>query len=237
MYNIFKKKEKLKLEIYTHNGQLMDMFPPALMKDAIPNWFSKMSNDKQKPYHTVKGCPGIQHLYGKGISLPLWSDYSVEVGTTNIENIDWPKKSNQPGAESHALELQAPDAWPGYASVKFLSPWFFVCQEPVPFVWLQNVWGYNDPQQFTIVPGVTEFKYMHQTHINTLWKIDGTPRKEVIKAGTTMVQLIPLTDRPLEISINLITEDIYKRKFMLWDFTFGSGYYAKAKFAINKKEK
>jgi hypothetical protein len=234
MYNIFKKKEKLKIDIYGPCGQLIDMFPPTLMKESLPKWFGNLSN-KQKPYKTVKGCPGLHHLYGKGISLPLWSDYSIEIGETSIENIDWPKKSNQVGATAHDLELQAPGAWPGYKSIKFSSPWFFSCKEPVPFVWVQNVWSYEDPQQFTVVPGMTEFKYTHQTHINTLWKTDGKPRKEILKAGTPMVQLVPLTERPIELSFNVMTEEIFNQKFMVWDFTFAS-FYAKSKFAINKNE-
>jgi len=233
----FKKKKKvIKLEMYAPVGQLIDMLPPVLMKDDIPAWYDNIPADA--PGKTVKHCPGFKDLYSKGISIPLWADYNVETGVNKITNITWPKKSGLLNAGGHNLQQQAPSAWPDYVNIKFESPWRVWCDEPIPFIFLQPVWNQKDPQQFTTVPGVTEFRYQHQINIITLWKTNGIPRQDMLKAGTTIAQLIPLTDdRPIEISLHTLTQDVYNEKFVAWDYSLGKASYMKLKNIINKNKK
>jgi len=228
-----KKKEKIKVELYSPIGQLIDMFPPVLMQNDLPSWYNNIPNSNIK---TVKHCPGLRDLYENGISVPLWTDYLIDIGEDTINNVDWPKRNPNSGIGKHDLSIQAPKAWPGYYNIKFESPWHVWCNEPIPFIFVQPVWNQGDPQQFTNVPGVTEFRNQHQLHINTLWKPSGVPQEVMLKAGTILSHLVPLSDRPVEISFHILTETIYKEKFSVWDYTLGRASYLKYKSIISKKK-
>lgn len=228
----FNKIKPVKLEMYAPMGQLIDLFSPKPMRENIPDWWTAI-NSKAIDNKTVKHCPGFKDLYSQGIALPLWSDYEIVLDTKEIVDIRWARQANQPGAGQHNLASQAPDAWPGYVNIKFQSPWNFHCDESVQFVWIQPVWGQENPQEFTLVPGITDFNINKQTNINTLWKLGH--RKATIKAGTVMAQLIPITDRPLEISYHVMNNDTFNKKFAVWDFTLGLAQYAKNKMILRNK--
>lgn len=214
------KKKKLKLEIYGPNQQLIDLFAPVRMKDSVPSWYKSMPKGQQNVSH----CLGMRELYSAGLMFPLWSDYEIMLGTHGVDGVQWPADNNHTmGAETHDINTQAPGAWPGYVNIKFSSPWWFWCSEPIQWVWTQPAWNQTDPQKFTIVPGSTEFKYQNQTNINTIWKL-GTPRTERLKAGYPMVHLIPLTDRDWDFEVGVMTDKVFAKKFQRWNYAFTKPY-------------
>lgn len=227
-----KKNEPIKLEIYAPMGHLIDLFPPKPMKEHLPDWWTAI-NTKSIDNKTVKHCPGFKDLYAQGIALPLWCDYEFVLDTKEVIEMRWPTTSGHPAPLSHSLIAQAPGAWPGYINIKFNSPWKFHCNESVQFVWVQPVWGQENPQEFILVPGITDFRINKHTNINTLWKLGN--KKITLKAGTIMAQLIPLTDRPLEISYHVMDNDSFNKKFAIWDFTLGLAQYAKNKLILRGK--
>jgi len=232
-----KKKEPIKLEMYAPVGQLIDLFPPKPMRENIPDWWTAINikniADIDPKIKTVKHCPGFKDLYAQGIALPLWSDHEIVLDTKQVVELRWPTTSGHIAPTSHNLIDQVPGAWPGYINIKFSSPWRFHCDEPIQFVWVQPVWGQENPQEFTLVPGIIDFRINKHTNINTLWKLGH--RKITIKAGTIMAQLIPLTDRPLQISYHVMDTDTFNKKFAVWDFTLGLAQYAKNKLILRDK--
>lgn len=233
----FKKKESIKLEMYAPIGHLIEMFPPVFMKHFVPDWWNAINpkndvHEKNLKGKSIKFCPGFKDLYSVGIGIPLWSDYEINISDEKIVNVQWPTDSQQIGAESHNLTSQTPGAWPGYGSVKFTNPWKFYCEEDIKFAWVQPVWNQTDPIQFITVPGISEFNVNRHTSINTLWKLGH--RKEFLKAGTIMAQLVPLTERPIELVYKVMTSDDFKDKFAIWDFSLKAATYARNKVLMRK---
>ena len=219
----FIKKKKLKLEIYGPSRQLVDLFAPVRMKDSVPEWYKSMP--KGQDYNNVSHCLGMRELYSTGIMFPLWSDYEITLGPNGVEGVHWPSNNeNTMGAESHPLTEQAPGAWTGYANIKFTSPWWFWCSEPIQWVWTQPAWNQQDPQKFTIVPGSTEFKHQNQTNINTIWKLGKNKRIEKLKAGDPMVHLIPITEQDWDFEVGVMTNEIFSEKFKRWNYAFNKPY-------------
>ena len=231
----FKKQKPIKIEFYTHVGQLMELFPPTLATDALPSWFEKLPSKAGK---NVKHCVGIKDLFSKGIMIPLWSDYTVDLDSRKAPIISCPVAKQYPlypPAEAHNLSEQAPGAWPGYQNVKFTSPWLVYTSEPIKWTCIQPVWNQHDPQQYTIVPGVIEFKYQNQLSVNTLWKNSLTPRTEKLKAGDSILQLVPVTDKPFEIEVKFLNQEIFSQKFTRWEYSFDLQYH-KIKSLFEKRE-
>jgi hypothetical protein len=172
-------------------------------------------------------------LYNKGIGIPLWSDYEILLDPKELVEIRWPVDSCQPIIDKHDLTTQVPGAWPGYINIKFNNPWKFHCDESIEFVWVQPIWSQENPQEFTLVPGITDFNINKQVNINTLWKLGH--KKILLKAGTIMAHLIPITDRPLEISYHVMDGTTHNQKFAIWNFSLGLAQYAKNKLILRNK--
>jgi len=218
----FNKNKTIKLEAYGPAQQLVDLFPPTLIKNTLPDWYASMP--KGKDINNVNHCLGLRELCSQGVMLPLWADYEIDLSPSGISGIRWPSDNNGTSrAETHPIDEQVPGAWPGYVNVKFTSPWLFYCSEPIQWIWTQPAWHQPDPQNFTIVPGSTEFKYQNQTNINTIWKL-GTERTEKLKAGAPMVHLIPVTEKTVELEIGFMTSAIYAAKFARWNYAFTKPY-------------
>jgi len=230
----FNKIKPIKLEMYSPMGQLIDLFPPKPMRESIPEWWTAIDT-KAVDGKTVKHCPGFKDLYAQGIGLPLWSDYEIIFDNKEIVDMRWPTHNGtyQPGIGRHDLTIQAPKAWPEYINIKFQNPWKFHCDEPISFVWVQPVWGQKNPQEFILVPGITDFNVNKQVNINTLWKLGY--KKVMLKAGTIMAHLIPITDRPLEISYHVMDSNVFNKKFAVWHSTLGLAEYAKNKLILRNK--
>lgn len=219
----FNKKKTIKLEVFGPSQQLIDLFPPTLIKNTLPDWYKTMP--KSKGSNNVSHCLGLRELYSQGVMLPLWSDYEIDLTDSGISGIRWPSDNQgTSGAESHNLDEQAPNAWPGYVNIKFKSPWLFYCSEPIQWIWTQPTWQQKNPQAFTNIPGSTEFKYQNQTNINTIWQLGSTSRTEKLKAGDPMVHLIPITERQVELEVGIMTDAIYAAKFARWNYAFTKPY-------------
>jgi hypothetical protein len=217
----FKKKSPLKLEAYAPLGQLVDLFPIVHTKNALPSWYHNLLkfDDKQK---NVRHCPGVGDLFRLGVMIPAWSDHEIVIypdGRTNVRS----PSSNNP-VSSHNLNFDAPGAWPGYVNVKLLNPWMLYCNKPVKWLFLSPTWCNSDPAEFTIVPGVLEFRVAHEANVNMLFKLKSEPYTVLIKAGDSLMQMIPITEEKFELEVKTMTQDILTEKFLPWNHSFNYGY-------------
>jgi hypothetical protein len=86
-----------------------------------------------------------------------------------------------------------------------------------------------------VLPGVIDFKYQHATNVNFV-----APRGKRFQmtAGMPLAQLIPLTDKEVDLRLHMIDptkiDDLrIKNSF----YPFFTGSYKKMKKLINEKEK
>ncbi len=71
------KKKKTKLQCYTTMQSLVDLFPPEVGKESLPNWYRGLSKDPE--WVTVRHCNGFQDLYRNSFVIRSWSDIDIEV--------------------------------------------------------------------------------------------------------------------------------------------------------------
>jgi hypothetical protein len=229
MIFLSKKKQSLKLEVYTPVGQLAELFPVVRSKEALPKWYHHISAPPDQK--TVKQCPGISTLFNRSVTIPAWADHDITIYPNGHTEITSPY--SQKPTSSHRLSTDAPGAWPGYANIKFLNPWMFWCNKPVDWLFLPPTWNQLDPQEFTVVPGITEFKVVHEANVNTLFKLKDTPYRVSIKAGDALMQMIPITEESFELEIKSMTPQIWAEKFQQWPFSLNYVYHK----AISKIKK
>jgi hypothetical protein len=208
----WKKSKKLELRCYSLEPQLPDFFPIELSKKVIPEWYKNLppySGPQRMP--TTKMCPGLQHLFNVGITIPLWFDYTItrmENGT--ITNIDVPRTIKS--YESHHTG-QWEGAFPGWHHLKLLSPWFIEADRPVPFMAIAPTWHQQNPGEYVLAPGMMEFRYQHATHAQLFLPPVTNSQASVIKleAGTPMIHFIPTEDVDIELKFCEMDDKAYKR--------------------------
>jgi len=231
----FNKKKKIIVEAYAPIGQLIDLFPITKTKNTLPSWYDSLPA-KINGERTVKQCPGLTDLYNCGFTIPAWADYEVLVNADNTGHIkSGMGKRYGEHSTGHDLPVQAPGAWPDYINVKFHNPWWIWCSEPIEWLWVQPVWSQTHPQEFTLIPAVTEFRYQYQANINTLIKKPKESKLITIRGGTPLAQLVPLIERDWDLKLDVMTPEIFAEKFDRWDFSLSQNTgYNKIKSIINR---
>jgi len=232
--NIFnKKKDKINLQCYTTMQSLVDLFPPEVNKDGLPNWYHQLP--KEEGWVTVRHCNGFQDLYKNSIIIRSWSDIDIEVRPDGSIAYDFACKDEiKTPLERHHIDSQAMGAWPGYCNVKLMSPWYFKTDKMYKWLMIPAVWDQKDPLEWTISTGILEFKYQHVTNINCLLKLKPEPYMVSIKAGQALVQLIPLIEDDWEMNIELFDERDWVKKFGRWNHAFHLTYQ-KTRAMLEKK--
>lgn len=217
---IFKKKP-LKLEAYAPVGDLAEYFPITPTRDSLPPWYNNIPKHDD---NTVKNCMGFRDLMGHGFLIPAWGDFEVKISPNGRAEVETPVIQQGPSFMQHNIAREAPNAWPAYTNVKFNTPWWFYCEEPIKWLVVDPTWHRKDPTQYAIPTGVLEFRYNNQALVNTLWKTQEREYLTKIRAGDALLQLIPVTERPVELELKILTEDIYVAKFAGWAHSFKFGY-------------
>jgi hypothetical protein len=226
---LFKRKNnKLKLVCYPANLHLIDYFPIEHSRKLHPNWFKEIApyKDVGAPTRmpTTKMCPGLQHFFNAGITIPLWYDHVIDrLENGTVKGVRCP--ANVRTHESHNPD-QWTGAFPGWTHLKLLSPWFIVADRPVPFMAIAPTWHQANPGEYIIAPGMLEFKYQHGCHVQMfLPPVTNNQASEIkLAAGTPMLHLIPTEDVEIELEFAEMTESVYKKYVDKFHWTFENLY-------------
>jgi hypothetical protein len=232
--SFFNKNKKIILKAYTYSGELAELFPPSISSNQLPEWYESLPSVKDNLIKSVKHCVGFKELNSSSVMLPSWVEYHITVNPTGIADIHSPMPP--PSGTSHPLEYQAPGAWPNYVNVKLHSPWYFWCSEPINWMWSQPVWHQKSPSTRITMPGITEFRYYHQTHVNFLYPMSSTSYTDIIYPGEPLVQVTPLTEREWELQVEVLTNEDWAKKILPWDHSFKFNYQKSRHIHENKNK-
>ena len=202
------KKKKLVVNCFTNRQEVASYAPIKHAHAFYPEWWKSLP--KTMPTHngtiqsaTMKTCAGMRDLYQQGLMLPMWCDLNMDVGEVGNVSFRYQYADEKSIVETHIAEQRGGFANENlYQHVKLLSPWRLTCDEEIPFMWVEPTWNMQDLTQYRVLPGVTEFKYQHATHINMMF-----PRKPqevstvLIPFGTPLVQMVPVTEREIDIRV------------------------------------
>lgn len=190
------------LNCYTYDKSAYNDFPIQPMKRQTPSWWRDLPS-MVDDIKTMKHCVGFNEYFAQGFTVPLWSDFNFSIGATLEEGVT---------CDNYSLAVH-PTVQRGeylpesrYQNLKIIPPWFVSCEEDVRFLFNQNTWGLDNPEDVIIPPGVVEFKLQKSVNINLFMLYNGIKRDVKLKAGTCLVNIAPLSDRKIEIHNHLIDE-------------------------------
>lgn len=213
-----------------------DVCPIVPANKALPNWIHAVKenylkeklNMSERSGHLYQ-CPGIFDLYNYGFIVSAWHDFTIKT-EFNKDGFAW-KIPNQDLADlmgstniigMHQLSIS--DMIPKKPSairniVKLNTPWHVIAPKGVKFLVLPI--AYPDSFEFESHIGILDPGVSSEINVQLNWNIrDG---ETLIKAGTPLMHLIPISEEKFEIECRDATDNdlkwLNKRKF-LNNFTF-----------------
>ena len=220
--NFFTKEDNV-LTVKTKYSSTFEFAEIELAKKSYPKWFKDMpgkiddyfpypsKNDDfksfKKPISTVKSCPAIQGIFQTGVIIKAWCDITVIVSPEGVIECEYADRRlhDRPPGSSHPY-AQRPGFLKGYAHWKLHSPWSFSTKKLRKFLWTGAYWynPYLIENNIHIVPGIIDYYTQTGTEINMLLPIKSDSYKLELKFGDPLIHLIPLDDKPIRITKQIL---------------------------------
>ncbi len=213
-----------------------DVCPIVHANESLPNWVSKVKNQyleekkntSDRSSHLYQ-CPGIFDLYNYGFIVPAWHDFIIRT-EINKDGFGW-KIPNQGLAELMGStniigmhQKSITDMLPRKPTainqiVKLNTPWHVIAPKGVKFLILPI--AYPDSFEFESCTGILDPGISSEINVQLNWNIkDG---ETLIKAGTPLMHIIPISEEKFQVSCRDATSSdlkwLNKRNF-LNNFTF-----------------
>jgi len=216
------------IEFFSSVEGVAESFPIQSAKDVIPSWVSKARQDyielqetQQRGFLHITKCPGIFHLFTTGYILPMWFDlefrengWAVADETMNDFLGMLIESHSADGIAKHIPKR--PWSWPDI--VKINTPWHCIAPKGVRFLVIPI--PYTDFFDFEGCSGIYDPSYT--TEINVQGYLNN-PEGTIMKAGTPLVQIIPLTEKNYDMVVrdkNSKDEIWLKKRKYLNSFSF-----------------
>jgi hypothetical protein len=116
-----------------------------------------------------------------------------------------------------------------YQHIKLSNPWSFKTNKFINLLWTDPVWNRNNFLDYSMLPGIINFKYQSAAHLNLAFKYTDKPYSIDITLGEPLVMLAPLSDHKIKIKHHQID----KSEFVL--ISFLSKYQGSKRYKTNKK--
>lgn len=226
------------VDMYTDRSYVYEFAKPAPSSEFYPDWWFALHptiKDGSIDQPTMVSCEGFLAQYRRGLIIPMWSDLMLEVAAEGSVGCRWAYADNKSAAQVH-MPAQRGSYLPDgkYQHLKLDVPWVFRCDEDVSFQLLQPMWNFDDPDSLLIPPGVLNFKYQFAANINMFIRRTPKAQEILIPHGQPMVQLIPLTERPVLFRPHLVTaEEMSKQSALKTTIKF-AGTYRRIKSLMTK---
>lgn len=223
MFDIFIKKSQLTVDCFTCNPALYEYFPMSNSNKNYPEWWKNLnatfiSESNSGIHHsipTLKRCDALLGLYNQGFCMSMWSDLIIETNQQGEFRYQYSSDENAP-LVSHSRKQLGP-GFNDLIHVKMISPWLVEEKKGVQFLYTGASWNQiNRLFEWNIVPGVVDFKNQSSTHVNFFLPIKET--RIELSAGETIVHIIPLSDKKIELKNHLISLEEWNKKHLRYSY-------------------
>jgi hypothetical protein len=215
----------------TING-VADAFPIQPARNFKFNWVDSVREDfksqneriKREKVNHLARCPGVNEIMNIGYIIPMPWDITIETDG-DLLNFGWsiPSKDIQDIFDSPVITAHHPN---GVAKglpikpnamesiIKLNTPWHAIVPEGVKFLMIPI--PYPDTFEFENVSGVLDVSISSEINFQLRWYV--TEGIHTIKAGTPMVQLIPMTEEKFDLEVRNVDENdkiwLEKRRYL-----------------------
>ena len=190
-----------KIEFFHNEPSILENFPIMESKDLKLNWIKRAKEDFQnhvkKGYNNKPGhehltrCPGIFDLFKYGYIISLHKD--IVIRPTGVPNVITPYQREVELETFHesSMHLIAKPPWTAKFIIKITTGWHVIAPKGLKF--LQLPIAYPDTFDFTSTIGILNPAMSTQINFPMFW--NRTDTETIIKAGTPLGHLIPLSEK------------------------------------------
>jgi hypothetical protein len=218
MIKIRLSKNRVTLYAYTAIPGLAEYLPPARLT-PMPAWRERLTSYIEPSYTSVTS-PGttslamttpkqpfeFQQLLKRGVGVRLWSDIKLGLSSNGVS-------ASCPSARKvgmvHPTSQHDGAIGPTGQHYKIQSPWSFVCDTPMHFLWTHPFYHRPDQFEFQTMPGIVEYCHQHKTNLNVV--LSRTQSSLALNAGEMVAYLIPMFDATIRVVAEQVTELDMKR--------------------------
>jgi len=211
----FIKPSVIHLDCFTHDDRVHKFYPISKSVNFFPEWWKnlpKTYKTEQKWYGnaTMKSCPGFTDYYKNSLSIPMWSDWIIDIWGKN-NGYRWQFADGKSSVVYHDEEqFKNFIDITNYSHLKIISPWRIKTKKSLNWAWTYPAWNFNNPDDLIVLPAVINFKYTYATDINLLINTV-RERQIIIKQGSPLVNLIPMTDKRIKLHNHIVDVTEYKK--------------------------
>jgi len=259
MFNIFNKTQTTILEFFTFSQQIAESFPPVYTTRKFPAWFKSIPNkliqrNFQKnidiPYGTIKTCDGVREYFKNTIIFSLWTDLLVkteetgrfasvmsdnllknllnedslhEFGTLYMDNPD-------PTITTKTIVPDGNNIFKDTIACHFVTPWIVNTRDKNLRILVKEPFYHrydSNYENMLLFPGVIQ-PYKMQV-LNLIPYFPKVEKQYNFSLGQPIAQLIPLTEKFVEIKVTIITREEYLERYVDVGFrpSFNNNYRPK----------
>lgn len=207
-----------KIEFYSKVPGVPDLFPIVPAKDALPKWASAARDSYVKKKENSTGrinhiyqCPGIFDLFNHGYVVPMWHDVVIKTNG-NPDEFSWTVPSSELtefNSDTNIIENQSNGfgtvmpikPWSLNTLIKINTPWNIVAPKGIKFLIIPI--AYPDSFEFESSIGILDPGYSNEINIQLYYNVQ--KGDVLIKAGTPLAHIIPLTEQTFELSCREMT--------------------------------
>lgn len=237
------KSSKIHVDCFTKNPTFAELNPIQKSHYFVPDWWKNLEGSTvRKNNHgtfistpTMKTCPGFMDLYRVGLTIPMWSDFTMQINngqysyTSALSDQEF---GTDLAVVSHPAS-QYGNNFKNKLNIKIKCPWMIKEKTGVKFLFTGSTWSVveNIPK-IHILNGVLEFKYQSAVHIQSFFPVEKDAYIINIPSGTPLVQLIPISDKQVVPHIHVISEtELNKLKNAAAKHKFIGSYLDKVKLS------
>jgi hypothetical protein len=201
-----------KIEFYSTVPGLPELFPIVKAKDALPMWaksardsYVREKKNKLGRINHIYQCPGIFDLLGHGYVVPMWHDVLIKTNG-DLESFTWTVPNSdlaELNPDVNIIETQTNGLgsampikpWSLNTLIKVNTPWHVVAPRGVKFLIIPI--AYPDSFEFESSIGILNPGYSNEINIQLYYNVQ--KGDVLIKAGTPLAHIIPLSENNFEL--------------------------------------
>jgi len=217
MFDIFVKKTDVVLDCFTYSHNAYEYAKIDYGNKYFPEWWKETPKVLPEAV-TIKNCTAFMDFHTKGIVIPSWCELKIHIYEYKNDegfSFKWNSSDGDFDTKSSHSNIQ----WDNFSldngfNMKFTSPWRMKTKEEIYFSWTQPTWHLREcMQNFSIIPGVMNFKYQHSSNINYIVIQDNEAKDISIPVRTPLVMMHPMTEKNVIIKNHLIDRKEFDEGF------------------------
>lgn len=215
---MFSRSNKITIDLFTHRQDVYDYARPLESKHFIPQWWKDLhgvvqEKDKFSPTSTMKHCKGFIDQFMAGFMVPMWTDMLFETSPIGQSDYRWEFSDHMSTGVVHQSMLRGDFLSDReFSHLKIMVPWVIECSDPdIKWILQQPSWNMKGMPYIT-PSGVVSFKHQHSCHVNIFALKKDTPSKFMIEAGHPILQLIPMSNKKIDIRCHVVSKEEYDRR-------------------------